>query len=280
MKKRHMYFTEIFYHQPSEIFKYNASTILRSRRLCIYFFLFSVFCSCNDNSGAPTNYNILPDISHEKDHAIIVLGDPTKSATQTYGIEQITLEKIFLLIDKTAYCGGADIYIYNIDEDCRNNQPLFIPVPSIPTSPHIKRMSIGDEEYENYKNKEIERFHIDSINAVKVIQEFKLGYQKKIENFLTKMYEVPLDWTDAIGALNNAIATLSTEKYKTYKHKEIVTFSDLEQSLPVLSKYKPLLQEMPSDIAVIMISGTTGQKAIIKKYIRVPDFDLYLSTIF
>ncbi len=244
------------------------------RPTLFYILFFNCICACT--------YNKTSDITNTmqaKSRVIVLLLDPTKSAIGSYGIERLTERYIFSLIDKTARHGGADIYIYGIDEDCRNNQPLFIKVPGIPTVLDIKEMQIGDEQYEEFKGREIEKFKKDSINGVKMVDRLKENNQKEIEFLLNNIYSKLLDWTDIVGAINNAIETVSTEKYKSYVHKEIIGFSDFEQSLPKDSEYQPMLQVIPTGVFIAMISGTTGQKSILKGYSKIPNFDLYLLSI-
>ncbi len=240
-------------------------------------FLLLYLDSCSTQTQAKS---VTTEPRIHKERAIVLIADPTKSAILRYAQEQITVEKINLLIDKTALYGGADIYIYGIDEQCTNNQPLFIQVPGITRFYTLKKMNVGDEEYDNYKSKTIAKFKMDSLNAVEIVEKIKASYQKSISEFLTKTYKDSLQWTDIYGVINNANAVLSSPKYKSYLYREIIAFGDLEHSLPDKSKYKPELDSLSSDIKVILVSGTTGQKPSVNKYERVTNFEMYLSSNF
>lgn len=243
--------------------------------ICALLIIF-LYTSCNIQAESKSSsLNVII-----KKNAIVLIADPTKSAILTYAQEKLTTEKVLKLVDKTALMGGADIYIYSIDGQCTNNQPLFLSIPGVPKFPSLKTRRVGDEDYENYKRTEITKFQNDSLIAAVSLDKLKIEYQKTISAFLNNAYKDSLEWTDAIGAINNAIAVLSSKKYDSYSYKRIIAFSDLEQSLPPPSKYQPKLEKIPDDIQVSLVTGTFGQKPILKNYQRIPNFEIYLSSNF
>jgi hypothetical protein len=204
--------------------------------------------------------------------------DKSLSARKTYAIPMCKSSELQLLIHQIANNGGGDLYLYYIDENGRDNAPLYIQIPPELSLPMIPPQKIGDESYNNDVSEIMEKFHADSITAALKVQEVIDNYMPEIESFIRSIYQDNTTWTDVIGTINSAIEVLNSSVYDNYDSKTIIAFSDLEQSLPEKSKYKPTLLPIPSNISIYMVAGTSGQSPIITKFTRVATFNRLLTT--
>lgn len=215
-----------------------------------------------------------------------ILADGTGSTNQTYNIPRVTPEFVNQIADET-YNTGGKLYLSHIDNDSRNNKLLYLDIE--------KKIVISDKpERESQETsfeytKRLSKWEENNVKLAKDLKDQVKAFQKKKSRFLKdvkkllskKVYVKSKEnkWTDVIGSLNSAFATLSQDGNENVK-KYVIGFSDMEQDLPKKAP-KVELAEKDEDITVISVNPIQNvSKKVSDEIIEMAHPDKVLETIF
>jgi hypothetical protein len=206
---------------------------------------------------------------------IYAIADGTGSRYLNYAIPELNTEFIEITLDKMYHKDGGRFWLSYIDRNSKNNKVLYFNVPSILETEMPKRKN-GETSFSftsRLKDWESKKgnFRKDSITLFNNYILEKNIFLDNCKKELRKVYTKGTpdnQWTDIIGSLNSAVATLSQFSVKNSK-KFVVCFSDMEQDAPYL-KPTPVLTEIPRDIAVLAVNPMQGSsKKIIENILEI-----------
>lgn len=203
-------------------------------RLYYIIALLSILCSCSKGKNkeitdgsrkTKTNIFIIVDISGSAEN--INLPKPNK----------VLLDTLYERIERRGL--GGKIWLDYVDDNCLNNQPIYVMIEALPKKPKKPKLGAGQFEFSKTKEmnkykKEQEKYKKDSLAYKIRKQEVKRAFLKDVETLFDRLYNkkipINLDYSDCHCVLNFAFKAFKDLKGENENY--ILAFSDLEESLP------------------------------------------------
>jgi len=217
---------------------------------------------------------------------VYAIADGTGSRYINYAIPELNTGFIENILENMYNHDGGKFWLSYIDRDSKNNQVLYINVkPRLGTEKPKRKNGETSFAYssrlKDWKNN-LEVFRKDSASHFNDYTTKMNLFIKEAEILLKKVYTKGTSdnqWTDAIGSINSAVATLSQSDIENSK-KYIVCFSDMEQDAPYLNP-APVLNEIPNSINVLAVNPMQGSsKKITESILEIEHTDRLYEILF
>ncbi|QQS30000.1 MAG: hypothetical protein IPM47_03345 [Sphingobacteriales bacterium] len=222
----------------------------------------------------------------EPEKIIYVLADGTGSTKSPHNIPQVTIDWIEKVLDTMYVTSGGKFYISHVDNDSRNNEVLYISVPSqvlVPLKPERENGEISFEYSKRLRDWEnsLDAVKKDSDKTAIQFKKAKVAFLADCSELLNnKVYVKSKNnlSTDIIGILNAAFITLQNNQNNEGK-KYVVGFSDFIQAAPNINIKLNSSFEGVQIIAVNPVQNSS-KKMVTDKLIQLEHPNRVIETIF
>ncbi|MBL0335658.1 MAG: hypothetical protein IPP73_10260 [Chitinophagaceae bacterium] len=197
---------------------------------------------------------------------VAVIADGTGSGYTQYSVPKVEQTYLNRMADSIHTNGGGRLWLSYIDNDSKNNQCLYLPIPGSilkETKPSIGSGETSFEADDKKKawEKRVAGFSQDSANHEAAYQKAKEKFLNDCVLILTKKIYLPgspqNQWSDVIGSLNSSFETFNAITDTLPAHKYVVAFSDLQHDAPQL-KPAPKLNSIPKGLTLIAVNPAPG----------------------
>lgn len=221
-------------------------------------------------------------VSHPEKTGYYILADGTYSTFQDYTVPKLKISFLKILIDRLRTKNGGAIWVSYIDNNCKNNQTLFILVPKpLHTKSKTNFMAKGAIHFQQEK-KDWEIHHAqevaDSANEMKTFVQKEQEFLQKAKTLLqTKVYVKSYrnQMSDVTGSVRSAIQTLHEAKEnQIVQNCTIIGFSDFQNDPP-----DSTLKPDPSIRVYNLISQPGKAKNSVPGSHEISDVDYLLSIL-
>jgi hypothetical protein len=237
-------------------------------RLYYLIALLSILCSCSKGKNKETGEN-----SRKAKTNIFVIVDVSGSAGNINMPKpnKVLLDTLYERIERRGL--GGKIWLDYVDDNCLNNQPIYVMIDALPKKPKKPKLGAGQFEFSKTKEmtkykKEQEKYKKDSLAYEARKHGVKQAFLTEVETLLDKLYNkkipVNLDYSDCHCVLNFAFKAFKDLKGENENY--ILAFSDLEESLP-LNRTSVKLEQVSKNTQTFRIGyrGNDNKNGLVTK---------------